>query len=101
SSLKATWSPGATVEGQAYSLVYHYDKERDADVEARTVIARDWRYTEWDGGRTARELYLRTGDASEYRNVAADARTRNLTEAGADLLRRHPQPKPGPANRPR
>jgi uncharacterized sulfatase len=100
-SLTATWSPGATAEGQAYSLVYHYDKERDDDVEARTVIARDWRYTEWDGGRTARELYLRTGDASEYRNLAMDDDTRNLVQAGADLLRRHPQPKPGPANRPR
>lgn len=100
-SLTATWSPGATTEGQAYSLVYHYDQQRDADVEARTVITRDWRYTEWDGGRTARELYLRDGDAGEYRNVAADSGMRTVVRTGADLLRRHPQPKPGPANRPR
>lgn len=99
--LATTWQPGATAEGQAFSLVYHYDRARDRDVQARTVISSRWRYTAWDGGSAARELYLRADDPGEYRNVAGRDETRAWVTAAEELLRSHPAPKPGPANRPR
>ncbi len=100
-SLAATWQPGASAEGQAFSLVYHFDRDGRRDVEARTVIFPQGRYTEWDGGRVAREFYLRADDPGEYRNVAGRDETRAWVKAAEELLRNHPAPKPGPANRPR
>ena len=85
----------------ANSMVYHYDTTRRTDVLGRTVIAADWRYTEWDGGRAGRELYVRTDDPSEYRNRLADPAVAASVREGEALLRGAPVPKPGPANRPR
>lgn len=85
----------------ANSMVYHYDTTRRADVLGRTVIAADWRYTEWDGGRAGRELYVRTDDPGEYRNRLADPAVAASVREGEALLRGAPLPKPGPANRPR
>ncbi|MCX6950975.1 MAG: sulfatase, partial [Verrucomicrobia bacterium] len=59
--------------GPAASMVFHYDTARKTDVLGRTVIAEQWRYTEWDGGRAGRELYWRAEDPAEYRNRIADA----------------------------
>ena len=85
----------------ANSLVFHYDTARRTDVLGRTVIAENWRYTEWDGGRQGRELYLRSDDPGEYRNRIADAAHADAVTAGAAVLRDAPMPKAGPANRPR
>jgi len=85
----------------ANTMVFHYDVARRTDVLGRTVIAQDWRYTEWDGGREGRELYVRTDDPGEYRNRVADATQSAAVAAGAAILRRAITPKPGEANRPR
>lgn len=85
----------------ASTMVFHYDQARRTDVLGRTVIADNWRYTEWDGGREGRELYLRTDDPGEYRNRIADPTQREAVKRGAALLQEAPVPKPGPANRPR
>jgi len=42
------------------------------DSVGRTVRNERWRYTEWDGGKTATELYDHTTDPGEYKNLAAD-----------------------------
>ena len=85
----------------AASLVYHYDAARKTDVAGRTVISQQWRYTEWDGGKAGRELYLRSDHVGEYRNRIEDVRAADLVRQGEGFLRSTPPPKPGPANRPR
>ena len=91
----------ADTGSHAYSLVYHYDVERRADVAGRTVIGPRWRYTEWDGGARGRELYWRPDDPHEYHNRVADpALAATLAEARTQLAKL-PAPKPGPVNRPR
>ena len=85
----------------ARSMVFHYDVAAKRDVLGRTIIAPQWRYTEWAGGTAGRELYWRPDDPAEYHNRAADpARTREL-QAGREAVSALPAPKPGPANRPR
>jgi len=85
----------------AASMVFHYDASRHTDVMSRTVIAANWRYTEWDGGSRGLELYVRSEDPGEYRNRATDATQSASLKIGAEFLHALPVPKPGPANRPR
>lgn len=85
----------------AGTMVFHYDAAQRSDVLGRTVIAEQWRYTEWDGGRAGRELYVRADDPGEYRNRAGDAGHAAAVKSGETFLREAPTPKPGPANRPR
>jgi uncharacterized sulfatase len=85
----------------AASMVFHYDAAKRTDVMSRTVIAANWRYTEWDGGSRGLELYVRAEDPGEYRNRAADTTQVASRKAGAEFLHGLPVPKPGPANRPR
>ena len=94
-------SKGAASGRPAATMVFHYDSARRVDVMSRTVITDEWRYTEWDGGRAGRELYLRATDAGEYLNRAGDAGVAANVAAGAAWLKTLPAPKPGPANRPR
>jgi uncharacterized sulfatase len=99
-SLRSSFT-GAASARYAASFVYHYDVAANRDVAGRTVIGAGWRYTEWDGGRAAREFYWHADDPEEYRNVAGDpAHGQLLTEAAAQLALL-PAPKAGPANRPR
>lgn len=85
----------------ARSLVFHYDQARDVDVMGRTLIAADWRYTEWDGGRRGTELYTRTNDPGEYHNRANDSDLGALRSRAAEILRATTLPKAAEANRPR
>jgi len=85
----------------AGSMVFHYDPATRRDVLSRTVIAAQWRYTEWDGGRAGRELYWHPDDPAEYRNRAADPALAGNVREAQDALKKLPAPKPGPANRPR
>ena len=86
---------------RAASMVFHYDQQGKRDVLSRTIIDRNWRYTEWDRGTEGREFYPRATDPGEYRNRSGDAAVApQLAEARAALARL-PEPKPGPANRPR
>ena len=85
----------------AVSLVYHYDVARKIDVVGRTVIAEQWRYTEWEGGKAGRELYRRADDPGEYRNRVADPALAETVKEGEAILQSAASPKPGPANRPR
>ncbi len=85
----------------AGSMVFHYDVARRTDVLSRTVIAANWRYTEWDGGAAGREFYLRSDDPGEYRNRIGDETVAPLVQDGVAALRAGKTPKPGPANRPR
>ncbi len=91
----------APADRVAYSMVYHYDVAGRRDVLSRTVIAAQWRYTEWDGGAAGSELYWRADDLTEYRNRAADPALTSALRQGQESLKRNPAPKPGPANRPR
>jgi uncharacterized sulfatase len=85
----------------ARSLVFHYDVTGKRDVPGRTVISRNWRYTEWAEGQAGRELYLRSEDPHEYRNRINDPAQAQTVTAAAAAIRALPAPKPGPANRPR
>lgn len=84
----------------ASSMVFHYDTARRTDVLGRTVIAENWRYTEWDGGREGREFYVRADDPGEYRNRVAEAGLGEAVREGESFLRHAAVPKPGEANRP-
>ena len=99
-SLRATLN-GAEAAGRAYSLVFHYDATANRDVAGRTVVGPGWRYTEWDEGRTGRELYWHANDPDEYRNVAGDRDRAELVREAGTALARLPKVKEGPANRPR
>jgi uncharacterized sulfatase len=83
------------------SIVFHYDLERKIDVRGRTVVTNDWRYTEWDSGKAGREFYWRADDPREYWNRVSDAGYRKEVQAGENFIRLAPEPKAGPANRPR
>lgn len=85
----------------AYSLVYHYDVTKKRDVAGRTVIGNRWRYTEWDGESQGREFYNHSDDPGEYDNRSTDPEMEGNLAAAEALLRKHPDPKPGSANRPR
>ena len=85
----------------AHSMVFHYDVAAKGDVLSRTVIAPEWRYTEWAGGVAGRELYWRADDPTEYHNRAADPELVAIAHDGQAALQAIPTPKTGPANRPR
>jgi iduronate 2-sulfatase len=100
-SLVGLMRGAVTSRRSASTMVFHYDAARRTDVLGRTVVAENWRYTEWDGGRFGRELYLRADDPQEYRNRAGDTALAATVQAGETMLRNSPPPKPGEANRPR
>lgn len=100
-SLAGTWREGTQAREAAYSLVYHYDQAADRDVQARTVVTKLGRYTEWDRGDAGRELYLHADDPGEFHNRAAEPATQTQIAEARALLAKIPTPKPGPANRPR
>ncbi len=58
--------PDAPWDRPARSIVHHNDSV------GRSVRNECYRYTEWDGGKTAVELYDHTTDPGEYQNLAAD-----------------------------
>lgn len=100
-SLAAALRGEALPARRAASMVFHYDTQAQRDVLSRTIIDRAWRYTEWDRGAAGRELYVRASDPGEFRNRAGDsALAPQLADARATLTQL-PEPKPGPANRPR
>ena len=82
-------------------MVFHYDAATKRDVLGRTLIAPQWRYTEWAGGAAGRELYWRLDDPAEYRNRADDPVLAKELQAAREAMVLLPVPKPGPANRPR
>lgn len=100
-SLQPLLHAATTSDRVAYSLVYHYDAAADRDVAGRTVISERWRYTQWEDGLAGRELYRHADDHGEYHNRVADPFMANDRIAAEAFLRTLPQPKPGPANRPR
>ncbi len=85
----------------AASMVFHYDTVSQRDVLGRTIIAQTWRYTEWDRGAAGRELYLTSDDPGEYRNRGDDPSLQSTLALAQGALGRLPEPRPGPANRPR
>lgn len=85
----------------AASMVFHYDAASQRDVLGRTLIAQNWRYTEWDRGASGRELYLKADDPGEYRNRSNDPSVKPTLALAQDALKQLPEPRPGPANRPR
>lgn len=85
----------------ASSMVFHYDPSSQRDVLGRTIIGQEWRYTEWDQGSAGKELYLKHNDPGEYQNRASEASLSSTIATAKTELQRLPQPKPGPANRPR
>jgi len=92
---------GAATPRLASSMVYHYDVAAKRDVLGRTVIAPQWRYTEWAEGAEGRELYWRADDPAEYHNRAADPALAGELLEGREAISSLPVPRPGPANRPR
>jgi iduronate 2-sulfatase len=100
-SLRPLFDATSNAGRVAYSLVYHYDANRDRDVAGRTVISDRWRYTEWDNGRDGREFYSHADDPNEYRNRFADPSIAGDRDEAVKSLKQLSQPKPGPANRPR
>ena len=87
--------------GPVTNIVFHYDVARKTDVRGRTVITDDWRYTEWDGGKAGCEFYWHLDDPTEYRNRVSDDGQQGAIRSAEDFLHRSPEPKAGPANRPR
>lgn len=85
----------------AKSMVFHYDSTQKADVLGRTVIDKQWRYTEWDGGKRGTELYIHENDPKEYINQVNDQKMQKFVVKGKSILTNSQVPKVGEANRPR
>lgn len=85
----------------AKSMVFHYDSTQNVDVLGRTVINNQWRYTEWDGGKKGRELYIHKNDPKEYTNQVNDPKTRKFTINGKAVIANSKVPKTAEVNRPR
>ena len=83
------------------SLVFHYDVNHNVDVQGRTVITNQWRYTEWDQGKVGLEVYSRVNDPKDYDNLIQRASMKDAVEVGHNYISDLALPKPGPANRPR
>jgi len=60
--------PDAPWHKPAQSMVHH------DNVLGKSVCNERWRYTEWDGGKHAVELYDHNSDPTEYHNLAGDPR---------------------------
>lgn len=85
----------------AVSMVFHYDPKAGRDVLGRTIVDRDWRYTEWNRGTEGREFYIRSTDADEYQNRVGEDSFQSQISTAQQRLAQLPEPKAGPANRPR
>ncbi len=85
----------------AHSMVFHYDAAGRRDVPSRTIVAAQWRFTAWDGDTGPRELYWRPNDPAEFHNRATDPALAATAREAEQALKVFPEPKPGPANRPR
>jgi uncharacterized sulfatase len=72
--------PAAAWDRPARSLVHHNG------VVGKTVCNERWRYTEWDGGKVAAELYDHETDAGEYCNLAVDPKYAATVTAMKQLL---------------
>jgi hypothetical protein len=82
-------------------MVYHFDTQTKRDVLGQTVVGQSWRYTEWSRGEAGRELYSLLADPGEFHNRAADSALVATRREMQSELRKAPDPKPGPVNRPR
>lgn len=100
-NLQPLWMSAPIPERFAFSLVYHYDVVSGRDIPGRTVIGSQWRYTQWEQGQRGHELYWHVDDPGEYRNRAHDPRLATQQTLAQRHLRQLPEPRPGPANRPR
>lgn len=79
--------PDAKREKPARTMVHHTDAA-GKEVQGLSVRTERWRYTEWDGGKVAAELYDHDSDPGEYHNLAGDAKHAETVAAMKRLLRR-------------
>lgn len=100
-SLMDRWQGAPREAHPAYSLVFHYDVAHNTDVMGRSVIMGASRYTTWDNGAQGREFYNWSTDPGEYVNRVDDPAAHDSVMRGEALLKRIPEPKPGPSQRPR
>jgi uncharacterized sulfatase len=63
-----------------------YSQVQRGKVTGRSVRTERWRYTEWDEGRQASELYDHQTDPGEYRNLAGDAKHADVVAQHRKLL---------------
>lgn len=85
----------------AKSMVFHYDSTQNVDVLGRTIIDKQWRYTEWDSGKKGTELYFYENDPKEYINQVKEPKNQKIVLKGKSVLTNSQVPKVGEANRPR
>lgn len=83
----------------AYSMVYHYDADMEADVVGRSVRTPSYRYTEWGNARQDRELYLSDRIPYEYTNLIDESAVQAKRAEGEQWLQKLKMPKPGPVTR--
>ena len=100
-TLVNSWQGTSSEPHPAYSLVFHYDVAHHKDVMGRSVIMGPSRYTTWDNGTYGREFYSWSTDPGEYVNRIDDPAEHDLVAQGETFLKMIPEPKPGPAQRPR
>ena len=53
-----------------------------------SIRTEKWRYTEWDNGKRGTELYDENDDSSEMKNLATDAKYRNVASEMQQMLRK-------------
>ena len=65
-------------------------------IPGHSVRTEKWRYTEWNFGKTATELYDEVNDPKELHNLAADPKYAGVISEMKELLREnHPSPVTG------
>lgn len=85
----------------AKSIVFHYDSTQNVDILGRTVIDKQWRYTEWDGGKRGTELYIYENGHKEYINQVNEPHAQKFVIKGKMVIANSKIPKTAEANRPR
>jgi iduronate 2-sulfatase len=83
-------NPGAKWEHPAYTQVQR------GNIPGHSVRTEKWRYTEWNYGKNAQELYDEVNDPKELRNLAVDTKYADvIKEMKALLYKVHPVPVKG------
>jgi iduronate 2-sulfatase len=73
-----------------------YTQVQRGNIPGHSVRTEKWRYTEWDFGKVATELYDESKDPYELHNLAADQQYAKVVTDMKSLLRRvHPSPVKG------
>lgn len=84
--------PELSIDKPAYTMLKKDLKQKiwypniDKEYDGRSVRYRQWRYTEWNGGKDGAELYDYNNDPKEFTNLANDKNYAQIVEMMKNIL---------------